>query len=184
MFLSEWIQRDLDEVNAILAGIDDQAADAMVEEILKARRVFVVALGRSGLILRMFAMRMMQIGLQSYVVGDVTTPSIEAGDLLVALSGSGRTETVVTLARKAKGYGAQVLAITSGRETPLAQLATTTVLVPAGSVKSDVTTPTQLPLANALEQAMAILLDCVGAMLAEQRQQDNVAMMRRHANLE
>lgn len=184
MRLSEWIQTDLDEVNAILVGVSDDSAEDMVMAILAARRVFVLGLGRSGLILRMFAMRLMQIGLSAHVVGDATTPAIEAGDLLIALSGSGRTATVVAMAHKAKDCGAQVLAITSSHATPLAALATTTLIVPAASVKTDVTTPTHLPLANALEQAMAITLDCVGAMLAERCGQDNAAMMRRHANLE
>lgn len=182
--LSEWICHDMEEVTAILDRVDDAGADAMVEAILGAERVFVVALGRSGMLARMFAMRLMQIGLAAHVVGDVTTPAIEAGDLLVAISGSGRTETVVAMARKAKDFGAAVLAITSNAATPLAELAGVTVILPAGSVKSDVSTPTRLPLANALEQAMTIYLDCVGAMLAERRGQDNAAMMRRHANLE
>ncbi len=184
MELSEWIRHDLDEVGAILAGVNDETAQEMVAAILAAPRIYGVGLGRSGLILRMFAMRLMQIGLSAHVVGDATTPAIGTGDLLIALSGSGRTETIVTLARKAKSHGAQVLAMTSSRATPLAEVADLTVIVPAGSVKADVTTPTRLPLANALEQAMAIYLDCIGAMLAERCGQDNVAMMRRHANLE
>ncbi|MFN3979982.1 MAG: 6-phospho-3-hexuloisomerase [Caldilinea sp.] len=184
MRLSEWIHDDLDEVQAILALVSDESAEAMVRAILAAQRVYVLGLGRSGLILRMFAMRLMQIGLNAYVVGDATTPAIEPGDLLIALSGSGRTETVVAMARKAKGYGAQVLAITSGPATPLAELADMTLIVPAKSVKTDVAAPTRLPLANALEQAMTLVLDCIGAMLAERRGQDNAAMMRRHANLE
>jgi len=184
MHLSEWLHDDLDEVNTILAGVTDESAEEMIAAILAARRIYVLGLGRSGLILRMFAMRLMQIGLNAHVVGDATTPAIESGDLLIALSGSGRTETVVAMARKAKDYGAQVLAITSNRETPLAELADTPVVIPAASVKTDVATPTRLPLANALEQAMALVLDCVGAMLAERRGQDNAAMMRRHANLE
>ena len=88
------------------------------------------------------------------------------------------------MARKAKYFGARVLAITSSADTPLAELADLVVVVPSGSIKTDITTPTRLPLANALEQAMAIYLDCIGAMLAEQRGQNNAAMMRRHANLE
>jgi 6-phospho-3-hexuloisomerase len=184
MHLAEWIRHDLDEVVAILAGVSDESAQQMVSAIVAAPRVYVVGLGRSGLILRMFAMRLMQIGLSAHVVGDATTPAIGSGDLLIALSGSGRTETVLVLAGKAKGYGARVLAMTSSQATPLAELADVAVIVPAGSVKSDVTTPTLLPLANALEQAMAIYLDCIGAMLAEQCGHDNAAMMRRHANLE
>ena len=93
---------------------------------------------------------------------------VAAGDLLVALSGSGRTETVVNLARRASNLGAPVLAITASPTTPLAELADVVMVVPAGSVKADLATPTCLPLANVLEQAMAdITLDCVGAMLAE-----------------
>jgi 6-phospho-3-hexuloisomerase len=184
MQLSEWIQADLAEVAAILDQMTDEGAEAMAAAILRARRVYVLGLGRSGLILRMFAMRLMQIGLQAHIVGDATTPALEAGDLLIALSGSGRTETVVNLARKARSYGAHVLAITSSAATPLAASADVLVLAPAASVKTDPGVPTRLPLANALEQAMAVYLDCVGAMLAEQRDQDNFAMMRRHANLE
>lgn len=184
MRLSEWIRHDLGEVTAILDRVDDASATAMVDAILGASRIFIVAMGRSGMLARMFAMRLMQIGVAAHVVGDVTTPAIAAGNLLVAISGSGRTETVVALARKARGFGASVLAITSSTATPLADLANVVVILPAGSVKRDVSTPTRLPLANALEQAMAIYLDCVGAMLADRCGQDNTAMMRRHANLE
>ena len=184
MRLSEWIQLDLAEVNAILAQLSEAEAAALAQAILDARRVYVMGLGRSGFLLRMFAMRLMQIGLQAHVVGDATTPAIETGDLLLALSGSGRTESVLLMARKAKYYGARVLAVTSSAATPLAEMADVVVVVPAGSVKTDITTPTRLPLANALEQAMAVYLDCIGAMLAEQRGENNVAMLRRHANLE
>lgn len=184
MRLSEWIRHDLDEVTAILDCIADESADTLLGALLDAQRIFVVALGRSGLLARMFAMRLAQIGLAVHVVGDVTTPAIAAGDLLIAISGSGRTETVVAMARKARDFGADVLAITSNAATPLARLADTAIILPAGSVKTDVATPTRLPLANALEQAVAIYLDCVGAMLAERCGADNAAMMRRHANLE
>lgn len=182
--LSDWIRHDLAEVTTILAQLDDASADAAITTILQAPRSFVVALGRSGFILRMFAMRLMQIGLTAHVVGDATTPAIAPADLLIALSGSGRTETVLMLARKAQQIGGQVLAITSDATTPLAALADVTLIVPAVAVKTDIAAPTRLPLANALEQAMAITLDCIGAMLAERCGQDNVALMQRHANLE
>ncbi len=182
--LSDWIRLDLEEVTAILPRLDDDQAEMLVAAIMDAPRVFVLGLGRSGLLLRMFAMRLMQIGLTAHIVGDATTPAIAPGDLLIALSGSGRTESVLTLTRKARGFGARVAAITSSPATPLAALADLAIIIPAGSVKSDVTTPTRLPLANALEQAMAIYLDCVGAMLVACNGQDNAAMMARHANLE
>lgn len=184
MNLSAWLRRDLEEVTAILAGIPDASADLLVAALLAAPHIYVLGLGRSGLIGRMFAMRLMQIGRETHVVGDVTTPAIAPGDLLIALSGSGRTETVLHLARKAQGYGARVIAITADGATPLATLADLAVIVPATSAKVDPSAATQLPLANALEQALAIFLDCVGAMLAAQCGRDNRALMARHANLE
>jgi 6-phospho-3-hexuloisomerase len=184
MNLSAWLRRDLAEVTAILTAIPEASAEVLVTAILAAPRVYVLGLGRSGLIGRMFAMRLMQIGREAHVVGDVTTPAIAQGDLLIALSGSGRTETVLHLARKAQGYGARVLAITADAAAPLAELADLAVIVPASSAKSDPAAETQLPLANALEHALAIFLDCVGAMLAAQCGQDNRALMARHANLE
>ena len=184
MNLSAWLRRDLAEVTAILAAIPDASADVLVAALLTAPRIYVVGLGRSGLIGRMFAMRLMQMGRETHVVGDVTTPAIAQGDLLIALSGSGRTETVLHLARKAQRYGARVLAITADATAPLAALADLAVIVPASSAKSDPTAATHLPLADSLEQALAIFLDCVGAMLAAQCGQDNHALMARHANLE
>lgn len=184
MLLAEWIRQDMAEVSAILDALPNEAAETALAAILDAPRIFVVGQGRSGLILRMFAMRLMQIGLQAHVVGDATTPAIAPGDLLIALSGSGRTEGVTNMAAKARSYGAQVLAITTNATSPLAQAADRLVLFPAESVKVNLAVATRLPLANALEQAMAIYLDCLGAMLAERRGQDNAAMMRRHANLE
>lgn len=184
MNLSEWIAQDLAEVTPLLAALREEDAQAAVAAMLQAPRVFTLALGRSGLILRMFTMRLMQIGLTAHVVGDVTTPAIAAGDLLVALSGSGQTETVVNLARKARNCGAQVLAVTTDAASPLAQQADLAVILPARSAKMDPAADTRLPLANAVEQAMAIYLDCLGAMLAERRGADNFSMMGRHANLE
>jgi 6-phospho-3-hexuloisomerase len=182
--LSEWVDLDLEEVTAILPKVDDHQADTLVGAILAAKRVYVLGLGRSGLILRMFAMRLMQLGLQAHVVGDPTAPAIGPGDLLVALSGSGRTETVLLLTGKAQGFGARVAAITAGAENPLARLADSVLIVPAGSVKTDLTVRTRLPLADALEQAMVVVLTCIGAMLAEELKADNAAMLQRHANLE
>ncbi|BAL98731.1 MAG: 6-phospho-3-hexuloisomerase [Caldilinea sp.] len=189
MQFSEWMQCVLSETTAALEGVQEGDAEKAVAMILSAPRVFVLGLGRSGLILRMFAMRLMQIGLRAYVVGDATTPAIGAGDLLIVLSGSGRTETVLLLARKAKDYGARVLAITGRSEAPLAQLADMRLVLPVSSPKAaspegDRAAYSRLPLADAFEQAASICLICIGAMLAAQCGQDNAAMMQRHANLE
>lgn len=185
----EWMQCVFDETSTTLASVQEETVEEATAMILAAPRIFVLGLGRSGLILRMFAMRLMQIGLRAYVVGDATTPAIEVGDLLIVLSGSGRTETILLLTRKAREFGARVLAITTDPETPLAALADRSLILPAISPKvalseGDAAARSRLPLADAFEQAASICFVCIGAMLAAQCGQDNVAMMQRHANLE
>ena len=116
MQFPEWMQCVLSETTAALEGVQEGDAEKVVAMILSAPRIFVLGLGRSGLILRMFAMRLMQIGLRAYVVGDATTPAIGAGDLLIVLSGSGRTETVLLLARKAKEHGLTAVLVSSDKD--------------------------------------------------------------------
>lgn len=132
------------EVTAILAQTTDESAERLVTAVVAAPRLFVMALGRSGLILRMFAMRLMQIGLAVHVVGDVTTPAIAPGDLLIVLSGSGLDRDGGDPGTQGLGsLGARVLAITSGAATPLPALADEVIVLPAGSVKHDSATPTR-----------------------------------------
>jgi 6-phospho-3-hexuloisomerase len=52
--------------------------------------------------MRAFAMRLMHIGFQVHVAGDVTTPAIRGGNLLIIGSGSGETSGLVSMAAKAR----------------------------------------------------------------------------------
>jgi 6-phospho-3-hexuloisomerase len=182
--LQDWFRRDLDELASLLEGASPVEEGHLGERLLSIERVFVAGQGRSGLALRMFAMRLMQLGKETHVVGDVTTPAIRPGDLLVVLSGSGETEGVVRVARQAKAAGAQLAVITSQPASSLAQLADHLTVLPGESIKIFAQISSRLPLATALEQAALLFLDCVVAWLAEQKGQDNAAMMARHANLE
>ena len=72
----------------------DAQFDAAVTRLQNARRIFVVGAGRSGLALRMSAMRLMHLGFDVHVVGEVTAPAISKGDVLLAASGSGTRFTL------------------------------------------------------------------------------------------
>ena len=120
----------LDELRDVLSQTDPQEEETFVRELLSAERIFVCGLGRSGLMMRAFAMRLMHLGLTSFVVGETTTPSIQEGDLLAVGSGSGETSTPVSIARLAKKAGATVAALTGHRDSTLAQLADVVILIP------------------------------------------------------
>ena len=69
--LSPGIALILNELNAALGKVPREAA-----ECVRAHdRVFVGGAGRSGLMLRAFAMRLMQTGREVCVIGETVTPS-------------------------------------------------------------------------------------------------------------
>ncbi len=95
--------------------------DLLVKE--RKQRILVLGVGRSGLIGRAFAMRLMHLGFNVYVMGETITPAIGKGDLVIAISGSGTTKLAVTAAEISKDVGARVVAITSFPESDLGKLA-------------------------------------------------------------
>ncbi len=114
--------------------IDEGEVEAFIEELLRAykesKKVLVMGAGRSGLVGKAFAMRLLHLGFSSYVLGETIVPSVRAGDLVIAISGSGRTQLIVTAAETAKKVDARVAAITSYRDSPLARIADVVVRVP------------------------------------------------------
>ena len=91
------------KIRAIAHSISDTDVEAFLAEILNAQRIYVMGAGRSGLVAKGFAMRLMHLGLQSYVVGETITPALRKGDVIVIFSGSGRTKTVADIAETGKG---------------------------------------------------------------------------------
>jgi 6-phospho-3-hexuloisomerase len=131
-------------------------------------------------------MRLMHLGLASFVVGETTTPSIRAGDLLVVGSGSGETSTVVGITRLARKAGASVVTITGHRSSTLAQLADLVIVIPTRSAevdRTDVPASCQ-PLGTLAEQSLLIYLDSIVAQLWSSTGETSDALSRRHANLE
>lgn len=95
----------------------------------KNKRIFILGAGRSGLMARGFAMRLVHIGDTVYVIGETITPSIKAGDVLVSVSGSGKTGSVLNPSKKAKETGAVLISVTSDQHSPLGQIGDATIVV-------------------------------------------------------
>ncbi|MEM1819818.1 MAG: SIS domain-containing protein, partial [Sulfolobales archaeon] len=102
----------------------------LLDSYSRGSKVIVVGAGRSGLIGRAFAMRLMHLGFNVYVLGDTIVPSLRPNDLMIAISGSGRTKLVITVAEAAKSVGAKVIALTTYINSPLAKIADMIVEVP------------------------------------------------------
>ena len=166
-----------------------------IEEIYRAnKKILVVGVGRSGLVGRAFAMRLRHLGARSYVVGETITPSVEEGDLLVAISGSGSTQIVVAAAEAAKRMKAKVAAITTYYDSPLGRLADLVVFVPGRTklASTDDYFARQIlgiheplsPLGTLFEDTSMVVLDAVVAELMKRLGKNESELARRHANIE
>jgi 6-phospho-3-hexuloisomerase len=118
-------------------SLDEDQAARFLDEMLSARRIYVAGAGRSGLVSRAFAMRLMHIGFESFVVGETITPALLAGDTLVAFSGSGETNSIVDICETAKDIGAKICLITFSPESRAAHLADCIVTLGEGKADPD-----------------------------------------------
>ena len=110
------------EIECVVSKVEKEEIDRVVNLIRKDRRIFVAGEGRSGFSAKGFAMRLMHLGYTVYVVGETITPALREGDLLVGVSGSGKSISVIDAARKAKEKNGVVIAVTSKKGVPACRI--------------------------------------------------------------
>lgn len=186
MHFGEGWKTVLAEVERTLSRVNPEDVERMVQFLLEAKTVFVAGAGRSGLMVRGFAMRLAHLGRSVQVVGDVTTRGIGPGDVLLVASGSGETCGILALARSAVENGGKVGLITIFPESSLAGLAACKVFIPAPTPKSqrENSETSVQPMGSLFEQSLLLTLDVIAIMLMEKLGQTSEQMFRRHANLE
>src|SRR5207245_4967039 len=106
------------EVGEVLDRIPPETAERLCGELEAARRIACYGVGREGLMMRALCMRLMHLGLDAHVVGDMTTPPLGPGDTLVASAGPGTFSTVDALLGVAKSAGARTVVITAQPDGP------------------------------------------------------------------
>ena len=126
----------LNEITSVINKVDKQDFDKALSAISKEKRIFVDGEGRSGLMAKGFAMRLMHLGYEVFVVGETITPALKEKDLFISVSGSGKSDNAVSDAKKAKKIGCEVIAFTSNLNSELAINSDIVVIVP-GTVKGD-----------------------------------------------
>jgi 6-phospho-3-hexuloisomerase len=174
----------LDEISGVFQRVDPAEVGALVTELRLADRIFVTGAGRSGLVLKMAAMRLMHLGLTVHVVGETTSPAIRAGDLLLAASGSGTTAGVVKAAETAVAQGARVAAYTTSKGSPLAGVAAAVVLIPAAQKTDHGSVVTRQYSGSLFEQVLFTTTEAVFQGLWDEDSSSPEDLWQRHANLE
>lgn len=175
----------LAEIGAVATKVDRVSLTALVDRLDAAPRVFIAGEGRSGLMGKAFAMRLMHLGLVVYAMGETITPAVREGDVVVVISGSGTTPGAVRAAEQAAAAGAGVHAVTTDPGSPLGERADGVLVLPAATKyrRSD-EAPTIQPLSSLFDQATHIALDVVCLGLAHRRDVDNRQARDTHSNTE
>jgi 6-phospho-3-hexuloisomerase len=172
------------EIGAVLDRIEPGAYEEFCREIASARRVVCFGLGREGLAVRAFCMRLVHIGFDAHVAGDVTALPVSSGDVVVVTSGPGNltlTRAMIELAHKAS---ATVIVVTAQPNGPDPRAADLAVTIPAQTMADDRGSASVLAMGTAFEIAMGIFFDLAVIRIAELRGQSLEAMRSRHFNLE
>ena len=193
--LKDSIKAILENIDSAQQFLDEESVDEFENIIINANNIFVTGAGRSGLAAKAFAMRLMHLGLSSFVVGETISPAINADDCIIAISGSGETNTIVSAAKIAKNRGSKVLAVTSYPESTLGQLADGYLFV-KGRTKKEVDDENYMkrqihgnytsltPLGTAFELTTLVFLDAVVSELMEKMEQTESDLKARHTVLE
>lgn len=174
----------LDEIQRTAARVDPNQVAALAAEIRYGKRIFVTGAGRSGLVLKMAAMRLMHLGLAVHVVGETTAPAITAGDVLLAASGSGTTSSVVKAAQTAAAQGARVAVYTTNPGSPLAEAASAVVVIPAAQKTDHGSAVSRQYSGSLFEQVLFTTTEAVFQSLWDEEAIAPEDLWLRHANLE
>lgn len=111
-----------------------------VDYLTKVHRVVVVGVGHSKIVANDIALRLMRIGIDATAEVDpllagIVIAQLHEGDVVIAVSSSGRTKDIISVANMAKSVGAKVIGLTSFSNSPLAKICDVVLL--STSVESE-----------------------------------------------
>lgn len=174
------------EIKDSFKDISVKETNNFVETIFKSKKIFVTGQGRSGLVSESFAMRLVQLGINAYHIGDCTTPAISKNDLLVAISGTGTTKITKIIIEESKQKKAKVVLITNKKTTVEKKFfKDVDILIEINAkTKKDLKKLSVAPLGTLFEQGSFIYLDAIVIMLMKKLNIKEKNLGDKHTNLE
>ncbi|PWK59972.1 SIS domain-containing protein [Roseicyclus mahoneyensis] len=158
----------------------------VAEALAQAGRIACYGVGREGLMMKALAMRLYHLGCDAHVVGDMTTPPLAAGDILMVSAGPGEFSTVAALVGVAQGAGARVICVTAEPGGTVPQAADLVLHIPAQTMAADQGTATTsiLPMGSLYEALMFLVFELLVLDLRDRLGITPEAMRANHTNLE
>ena len=174
-----YIQR---KIRDILEKVSQDDIDKVRDLFFNSNRIFVYGAGRSGLVAKAFAIRLVHLGFQTFVIGETITAPVQRGDLVFIISGSGETMPAVMTAEIANNLGAHVVSITAKKKSEIAKFANITLYISSSCDEDE--RRRYAPLGTLFEASVWILLDGIIAYLLDSKKETEEVMRSRHATLE
>lgn len=171
----------LNKIGSLLGATNESYEAQLTAMFDEANRIYIAGAGRSKLVGNFLAMRLMHSGYDVSVVGEIVTPSIKAGDLLIIISGSGETEQLQAFTKKAQSVGAKIVLICSRSKSTIGDMAEMVVQVGADDMYA---TTKGMPMGTMFELSTLIFLEAIVSHLIHEKGIPEEEMKARHANLE
>lgn len=151
-------------LTALAGAVEFPAFDEAVRSLRSARQVIAYGAGPSATVaadavFRLRAVGVTTIGIPDHLSAMIATRLLGPGDVVIAVSSTGRTSTTLAIADAAASAGASLIAITNQYGTPLATLANIALVVGGAPL------PAQMAAAGS-RLAQLVVIDALVAMLA------------------
>ncbi len=187
--IEQEIETTTKKIESILNALDKNAVSDLIDAILASPRIFFLGKGRSGLMAGATAMRFVQLGFTTFVIGETTTPAVQENDLVIVISSSGETNEIVYHIRIVLDIGAKIVALTSAETSTIAKLADIVIKLPKRNndeAKLDyaerrIRGAPIAPLGTLPEVATLIIFDSIVSVLMEETKQTEEDMGKRHS---
>lgn len=149
-----------------------------VDLLNESNQIFVYGAGRSGLAGRMFAMRLMQLGLRAFFIGETITPAVKDGDCVLFVSKTGETQTAIQAAEiVSERVKADIIVLTASPDSPLARYGDIIVKLDVENNEKD---SYLAPLGTVFEDSAIIFLDALIASVMDEIGETEEGMKYRH----
>lgn len=165
-------------IGEAVRSVDPSARESLVGDILSSRKVFIYGSGRSGLVGQMFAVRLVQLGLDVHFVGEMTTPIIGREDLTILISFTGRTSSVVQTASIARRIGSRIVCVTGTADCPLTDVSDLSLVM---EIPESDDVRRIAPLGTVFEDSALLLFDGIVADIMSREGISEEEMRSRHA---
>ena len=171
-----------DNIKRMSELIDEHDIKGITNLIHYCRMTFVYGAGRSGLVGRTFAHRLMHLGLKSCFIGDTITHRFTDQDILIIISGSGETVSSVALAQKVKEIGGKIVLITSNPNSTIGKLAD--IILNLKSKTKVEKVKSLAPYTSLFDIAALAVFDSIARVIMDELKIDESFIDSRHATVE